>query len=109
LLSLGFVVVKQGETEPTDESIHTQPFTRSVNTELDLEAGIYFVYVRARRLISETTFKLTLLVAYQIKIEHSQMMPIEDDDDDDSDSDSEDDCPSDVREVDSYCVFFPAH
>ncbi|KAJ2930762.1 hypothetical protein H1R20_g6336, partial [Candolleomyces eurysporus] len=86
--SLGFVVVKQGETEPMDESIHTRSFTRSVNTELDLDAGIYFVYV---------------------KIEHTQMIPIhEKDDDDDDDDDSEDEGSKDDKEKPSDTPAIPS-
>ncbi|TFK38213.1 hypothetical protein BDQ12DRAFT_735790 [Crucibulum laeve] len=44
--SLDFVLVKEGEKEALAESPHSRFFTRSVNLELDLDAGNYIVYTR---------------------------------------------------------------
>lgn len=46
LFSIGFVIVKAGDTVPLDESVYSKPFNRRVNAELELDAGTYFVYVR---------------------------------------------------------------
>lgn len=43
--NLNFVLVKEGEKEPLAESVHTTYWARSVNLEIELEAGKYFVYV----------------------------------------------------------------
>ncbi|KAF9009892.1 hypothetical protein BDQ17DRAFT_1299500 [Cyathus striatus] len=45
LWSLDFVLVKEGEKEPLAESNHAWFYTRSVNLEIELEAGNYIVYV----------------------------------------------------------------
>jgi len=42
---LDFVVAKEGETEPLAESSYSFFYTRSVNVEIDLEAGNYVVLV----------------------------------------------------------------
>lgn len=44
--SLDFVMYKQGETEVLAESLHARYFSRSVNLELQLDAGEYVVHVR---------------------------------------------------------------
>ncbi|KAF6743625.1 hypothetical protein DFP72DRAFT_1177801 [Ephemerocybe angulata] len=44
--SIGFVIVKAGDTMPLDESVHSKPFHRSVDAELELDAGTYFIYVK---------------------------------------------------------------
>ncbi len=46
--NLNFVLVKEGETEPLAESVHAMFWTRSVNLEIELEAGKYFVHVRLK-------------------------------------------------------------
>lgn len=43
--TLDFVVVKEGEEEPIAESSHSQFWQRSVNADIELEAGKYYVYV----------------------------------------------------------------
>jgi hypothetical protein len=43
--NLNFVLVKEGEKEPLAESVHAMFWARSVNLEIELEAGKYFVYV----------------------------------------------------------------
>ncbi|XP_006462259.1 hypothetical protein AGABI2DRAFT_71002 [Agaricus bisporus var. bisporus H97] len=47
--NLNFVLVKEGEIEPVAESVHAMFWSRSVNLEIELEAGKYFVYVRIDR------------------------------------------------------------
>ncbi|KAJ7589466.1 cysteine proteinase [Mycena floridula] len=47
--TFNFQIFKKGETEPMEESNLSQPWTRSVNVELDLEAGEYIVHVRLDR------------------------------------------------------------
>ncbi|KXN92871.1 hypothetical protein AN958_07080 [Leucoagaricus sp. SymC.cos] len=49
LWNLNFVLVKEGEKEPIAESVHAVLWSRSVNLEIELEAGKYFVYVRIDR------------------------------------------------------------
>ncbi|RDB20781.1 Calpain-9 [Hypsizygus marmoreus] len=51
--TLDFVLVKLGDKEPLAEASSPLLYTRSVNLEMDLEAGDYNVYVRLDR----TTFK----------------------------------------------------
>jgi hypothetical protein len=43
--NLNFVLVKASEQEPLAESVHNVFWERSVNLEIELEAGEYFVYV----------------------------------------------------------------
>lgn len=43
--NLNFVLVKEGEKEPIAESVHALFWARSVNLDIELEAGKYFVYV----------------------------------------------------------------
>jgi hypothetical protein len=43
--SLDFIIYKQGETEALAESLHARYFSRSVNLELQLDAGEYVVHV----------------------------------------------------------------
>ncbi|KAF9038122.1 hypothetical protein BJ165DRAFT_1408041 [Panaeolus papilionaceus] len=47
--TLDFVVVKEGEEEPIAESNHSQFWQRSVNADIELEAGKYYVYARLDR------------------------------------------------------------
>ncbi|KAF9009888.1 hypothetical protein BDQ17DRAFT_1347079 [Cyathus striatus] len=49
--SLDFVLVKEGVKEPVAVSNHAWLYTRSVNLEMELEAGNYIVYVRIDRTI----------------------------------------------------------
>jgi hypothetical protein len=42
---LDFILAREGETEPLAESSYSFFYTRSVNVELDLEAGNYIVLV----------------------------------------------------------------
>jgi len=42
---LDFILAKEGETEPLAESSYSFFYTRSVNVELNLEAGNYIVLV----------------------------------------------------------------
>jgi hypothetical protein len=44
--SLRFVIFKAGEKEPLASSYHDSMWRRSVNVEVDLEAGDYVVHVR---------------------------------------------------------------
>ncbi|KAJ7613033.1 hypothetical protein FB45DRAFT_993113 [Roridomyces roridus] len=47
--SLDFALYKQGETEMLAQSVHARYFSRSVNLEIQLEAGEYVVHVRIDR------------------------------------------------------------
>ncbi|KAJ7113932.1 hypothetical protein C8R44DRAFT_795970 [Mycena epipterygia] len=47
--SLDFVIYKQGGTEALAESLHARYFSRSVNLEIQLDAGEYVVHVRIDR------------------------------------------------------------
>ncbi|KAJ7230260.1 hypothetical protein GGX14DRAFT_410281 [Mycena pura] len=47
--SLDFVLYKQGETQALAESLHARYFSRSVNLEIQLDAGEYVVHVRIDR------------------------------------------------------------
>lgn len=42
---LDFILAKRGEKEPLAESSSSMLYSRSVNLEMDLEAGEYVVYV----------------------------------------------------------------
>lgn len=52
--SLDYVLVKEGEKEPIAEVAHSEFHLRSVNLEVQLEAGNYIVYVRLDRSIKQT-------------------------------------------------------
>lgn len=43
--SLDFALVKRGEKEPLAETSSSMLYSRSVNLEIDLDAGEYMVYV----------------------------------------------------------------
>ena len=43
--TMDFALVKEGEKEPLAESLHSDFYLRSVNLEVELEAGNYIVYV----------------------------------------------------------------
>ncbi|KAJ7125786.1 cysteine proteinase [Mycena crocata] len=47
--SLDFIVYKQGDTEAIAESLHARYYSRSVNLEINLDAGEYVVHVRINR------------------------------------------------------------
>ncbi|RDB15999.1 Calpain-9 [Hypsizygus marmoreus] len=49
--TLDFVVFRKGETKPVSYSSQARSFSRSVNTEVYLEAGEYVVHVRLDRVI----------------------------------------------------------
>ena len=53
---LDFILAREGETEPLAESSYSFFYTRSVNVELNLEAGNYIV------LVSDIRFLFFLLV-----------------------------------------------
>ena len=43
--TMDFALVREGEKEPLAESLHSDFYLRSVNLEIELEAGNYIVYV----------------------------------------------------------------
>jgi hypothetical protein len=49
--TLEFALVKRGEKDPLSEATPTLLYSRSVNLEIDLEAGEYVVYVSTRSYI----------------------------------------------------------
>lgn len=55
---LDFILAREGETEPLAESSYSFFYTRSVNVELDLEAGNYIV------LVSDFVFCVVFLTDY---------------------------------------------
>ncbi|KAF8210804.1 hypothetical protein K438DRAFT_1664769 [Mycena galopus ATCC 62051] len=48
-----FLLFKRGQTEPVANSSHPRFYSRSVNLELDLEAGDYIVHVRLDRMVRD--------------------------------------------------------
>jgi hypothetical protein len=61
--NLNFVLVKDGEKEPLAESVHAVFWSRSVNLEIDLEPGKYFVYVSLPKV---STKLLTKTISYRL-------------------------------------------
>ena len=63
--SMDFALVKQGETEPIVEVVHSEIYTSNVNAEVELEAGTYLVYVRLnRQLTNRVRFILLSLLSH---------------------------------------------
>jgi hypothetical protein len=58
--TLEFALVKGGEKDPLAETMSTLFYSRSVNLEIDLEAGEYVVYVSPLYLISPHVLRLPL-------------------------------------------------
>lgn len=46
---MDFALVKEGDTEPIVEVVHSETYPSNVNAEVELEAGTYLVYVRLNR------------------------------------------------------------
>ncbi|KAF9009891.1 hypothetical protein BDQ17DRAFT_1406138 [Cyathus striatus] len=61
---LDFVLVKEGEKKPRAVSNHAWYNTRSVNLEVELEAGKYYVYVRIDRWLDNTHSNTKLVDAH---------------------------------------------
>lgn len=51
--NLDFILAREGETEPIAESSYSFFYTRSVNVELNLEAGNYVVLVSSLSFLRE--------------------------------------------------------
>lgn len=56
--SLDFILYRVGEKEPITEVPHSQFNLRSVNLEVELEAGDYVAYVRLDRFIKESEVRV---------------------------------------------------
>ncbi|KAL0068058.1 hypothetical protein AAF712_004962 [Marasmius tenuissimus] len=54
-----FILFKIGESDYIAESSHGRPFSRSVNLEMDLEAGDYVVHVRLDRAYKDGPYQIT--------------------------------------------------
>jgi hypothetical protein len=55
-----FLLYKKGEKEPIAESLHSRMYARSVNVEVDLQAGEYVVHVRLDRHVYRERVKYLL-------------------------------------------------
>lgn len=60
--NLDFILAREGETEPIAESSYSFFYTRSVNVELNLEAGNYVVLVSSLLFLREGRERFWLTV-----------------------------------------------
>lgn len=70
--NLEFVLFKKGEEDPIAESTYSSFFSRSVNVELDLEAGDYIVQVRLNKIVISQCFSTFCFLVFQVRLDRDR-------------------------------------